>query len=92
MKRLVLLCSWNEFIVFLFISKIKYAHIFKQLILSTEEIAMLTHSKPGSCLELILNNGEVLYAVIDSENDYPPPSPKMMQVCLISHHAYYISH
>ncbi|XP_065215785.1 PR domain zinc finger protein 10-like [Planococcus citri] len=52
----------------------------EKLILSNEELAMLTQGKPGSCLELILNNGEVLYAVIDSGNDYSPSSPKMLQI------------
>lgn len=41
---------------------------------------MLTQGKQGSCLELILNNGEVIYAVIDSENEYNPSSPRLLQV------------
>lgn len=54
------------------------------MILSNEEMAILTQGKPGSCLELILNNGEVLYAVIDSENDFDCSSSKLMQVTILS--------
>lgn len=52
-----------------------------QLVLTNEDYAMLTQGKQGSCLELILNNGEVLYAIIDpSDNDYNSSSPRITLV------------
>ncbi len=57
-------------------------HILLFQLLLSNNLAMLTQGRPGSCLELVLNNGEVLYAVLDPENDYNPPSPRLMLVIL----------